>query len=243
MNILLVEDDQLIAQNISNALSYMGYDVLGPYDRGAEAQQALEQETPDLSILDMDLLDDVSGYEVAKTIRKKHSSPIIFVTGLLDDSTRLKAKEVGAFAFLNKPFHERNLFNAIDLAISQTSSYEKTQAQVQKPVNDAYKIKDKVYLKKQDRYEMLRISDILYMEASGHYVVVQTAERQVLASNHLTGLLDQIQHPGLVRVHRSFAVNIENIPDFDEAFVYFHQKSVPISRAYKAVFRDRLNLI
>lgn len=244
MRILLAEDDVLIAQNIENALSYMGYEVVGPFDRGADAIKAFQTESIDIAILDMDLADDVSGYDIAKSAKEHQSVPIIFITALLDDTTRNKVTEVGAFAFLNKPFHERNLFNAIDLAISQMAEAEK-KLELQNPIrpNKTYKINNKIFIKKQEKYVKVEVDDILFMEASGHYVAIQLKNSQVLANTHLTDLLEQINHPNLLRIHRSYAINLENTPDFDEVFMYFSQKNIPISRAYKNELRDRFKLI
>lgn len=244
MRILLAEDDALIAQNIENALSYMGYEVVGPFNKGADAVKAFQTQSIDIAILDMDLADNVSGYDIAKSAQTHQRVPIIFITALVDDATRDRVKEVGAFAFLNKPFHERNLFNAIDLAISQMAEAEKKQ-ELQNPVvpSKTYKINNKIYIKKQEKYVKVLVDDILFLEASGHYVAIQLKSGQVLANTHLTDLLQQINHPNLLRIHRSYAINLENAPDFDEAFVYFTQKSIPISRAYKNELRNRFKLI
>ena len=84
---------------------------------------------------------------------------------------------------------------------------------------------------------------MLFLEASGHYIVVQLENEQVLASSNLSAFLEQLNHPDLVRVHRSYAVNMQNVPDFDDTFIYYEQKAIPISRGYKDAFKQRLNTI
>lgn len=246
MKILIAEDDRMIAQNLSNALKYYGYEILGPFTKGEEALEAYHKDNPDLALLDIELQDELDGMEVAKQIKQHEPIPIIFITAMLDDATRAKAKSLNAHAFINKPFHERNLFNAIDLALSTFSKETRLQEEAKTPdkaieETKAIKIKDRFYLKKNEKYVRVNIEDVLFIEASGHYIVVQLKKEQILASSNLSAFLSQLQHPDLIRVHRSFAVNLQNIPDFDETFFYFPQKSIPISRGFKDDLKKRIN--
>lgn len=244
MKILLAEDDALIGKNIQNALLFYGYEVIGPISTGREAIEKFQEHQPDLAILDVELKDDVNGLQVAEKIKQRDPIPIIFITGLLHDEIRERAKQLNAFAFINKPFHERNLFNAIDMALSDFSRKgeqipEKAEI-IQTPV---IKIKERFYIKKNDKYVRIEVSDVLFLEASGHYIIIQLENEQVLASSNISAFLEQLNHPDLVRVHRSYAVNMHNVPDFDDTFIYYGQKAVPISKGYKEAFKERLNTI
>ncbi|MGB0429606.1 MAG: LytR/AlgR family response regulator transcription factor [Bacteroidia bacterium] len=241
MNILLVEDDPLIGLNIQNALKFMGYIVLGPFVKGNQALAEIAKSDFDLAILDVELKDDISGFDVAREIKKSKSVPVIFITGLLTDATRNEAKSLNAFAFINKPFHERNLFNAIDLAINRFSENDNIQSVNENAKTKPIRIRDRFYVKKNEKFTRINIDDVLFLEASGHYIIVYLENDQLLVSNNLSAFLEELNHSDIIRVHRSFAINIKTIPDFDDAFVYYGQKPVPISRAYKDVIKLHLN--
>lgn len=253
MKILVAEDDVFAASKLCNMLASREYEVIGPARKGAEALQLCAKEEPDLAILDWDLADEINGLQVAQELKAKFNIPVIFVTGRLDEEVKQQAIQLNAFAFINKPFNDRNLLNAIDLAISRFAETQQEQEQQQTETrqeqeqqqteDQAYKFNDKIFVKRNGRYVKVLISDILFIEASRHSVIFHIKTEQVLANSSLSAMLVQVNHPELVRVHRSFAINIANIDSFDDAFVHFPTKSVPLSKSYKASFMKSLNLM
>jgi DNA-binding LytR/AlgR family response regulator len=244
MKILVAEDDVLVSTKLCNALKNRGYHVIGPARKGAEAIVHLNETEPDIAILDWDLADNVNGLEVAQVLKSKFNIPIIFVTGRLEEHVRQLAIAQNAFAFINKPFNERNVMNAIDLAVSQ---YAIKNNELEEPIpsaqESAHLINDKLFVKKNGAYEKMPIGEIFFIEAGGNYATLHTKDGQVLASSRLSALLEQINNPALLRVHRSFAVNMNNLEKFDDSFVYFSEKAIPLSKSYKAEFLNQLKLL
>lgn len=241
MRVLIVEDDILSAQKVKNTLQYKDYQVIGPFNNGRDALEYIDKNEIDLAILDWELADDITGLDIALKVKDKCTAPIIFVTGNEDENVKMKAIEANVFAFLNKPFHERNLLNSIDLAVSKYA--EKSSSAPQTEVDKAFKLDDKIFVKKNGRYFRLMVKEIQFIEASRHYVIIHTANDQVLANASLSAMLSQVNLPSLVRVHRSFAVNITKVESFDDAFIHFQKKSIPFSKTYKQDFFDKLNVL
>lgn len=242
MTILLIEDDALIAQNLKNILLFYNYIIDGPYDSAEAYLNTQPKQVVDLMICDINLAGELNGLQLAEILKKELNIPIIFITAFVDEAIRNQAKVLGAAAFLNKPFNERNLLNSIDLALSSFAKNHQFQAIEQEP-SITHRMADKIYVKKHDRYVKVSLSEIDFIEASGHYTIIYTHNDQIMAGCNISTFLQQCSYTSLIKVHRSFAVNINNIPDFDDTFIYFKQKSIPISKSHKDIFKKRLSLI
>ncbi len=243
MKVLVAEDDVLVSAKMCSALANKNYTVIGPARKGAQAIELCQTNQPDIAILDWDLADNVNGLEVAQVLKSKLNIPIIFVTGRLEEHVRQLAIQQNAFAFINKPFNDRNLMNAIDLAVSSFATKEVEEEPIPSTNQQAYMMNDKIFVKKNGAYIKLPINEILFIEATGNYATLHTNDGQLMASARLSALLEQINNKALLRVHRSFAVNMNNLEKFDDAFVHFPSKSIPLSKTYKADFMNHINLI
>ena len=116
--VLIVEDEKIIALDIKKLLEKMGCEVISIIDNGEDAVEAAGDEKPDLILMDIILKDYMSGIEAANIIYEKYKIPIIYLTALTDDETFLNSQELYPFHFLNKPFDEKELKNAIKSTLS-----------------------------------------------------------------------------------------------------------------------------
>ncbi|MGB0806868.1 MAG: response regulator, partial [Salibacteraceae bacterium] len=92
MKILVVEDEMVIAMNLTLILENLGYEVVGPASNFEEAIEELEVEVPDLAILDVNLEGVKSGIDVANHINDHYSIPFIYLTSNSDSVTVNSAK-------------------------------------------------------------------------------------------------------------------------------------------------------
>lgn len=105
--ILVVDDEQPIADILEFNLKKEGYDVVCAYD-GEEALQKVEEERPDLVLLDV-MLPLRDGMEVCREIRKKYDMPIIMLTAKDTEIDKVLGLEMGADDYVTKPFSNREL--------------------------------------------------------------------------------------------------------------------------------------
>ena len=113
--LLIVEDDMIIAANISLQLCNLGYEVTGIESRGEEAVHHALENKPDIILMDINLKGKITGIETAKEIQKFLDIPIIYLTANVDDATFSKARETHPFAFISKPFNKLDLERIIAL--------------------------------------------------------------------------------------------------------------------------------
>mgnify|MGYP003473637111 FL=1 len=110
--ILIVEDEMIIAANISLQLTTLGYEVTGIIPRGEEALMHFRQNKPDIVLLDIQLKGDLDGIETAKLMQKESEIPIIYLTANADEAHFNKAKSTNPYAFISKPFKKLDLQRA-----------------------------------------------------------------------------------------------------------------------------------
>jgi two-component system, OmpR family, response regulator VicR len=105
--ILVVDDEKPIADILQFNLIKEGYNVICAYD-GDEALQKIEDEVPDLMLLDI-MLPNRDGMEVCREVRKKHDFPIIMLTAKGSEIDKVLGLEMGADDYVTKPFSTREL--------------------------------------------------------------------------------------------------------------------------------------
>ena len=117
ISILIVEDEVVVAMDIARRIKKLGYHVLAMKHNGEEAIHFLEIQTPDLILCDINIGGCIDGIEVATFNQKNKKVPLIFITALSDRATLDRAKKSLPYGYIVKPFNNRDLLTAIELAI------------------------------------------------------------------------------------------------------------------------------
>ncbi len=114
--VYLVEDEPVIASGIVRKLEQLGYAVAGRSSSGESAIRAIDSNPPDLVLMDIKLEGRMDGIETASEIRKRHDIPIVFLTAFTDEATLKRATESEPFGYIVKPFTDRELSGALEVA-------------------------------------------------------------------------------------------------------------------------------
>jgi len=128
IKILVVEDEIIIAMEIADRLSSMGYDVLRIVANGEMAINVVMQDKPDLILMDIMIQGDMDGIDTATKIRKFSDVPVIYLTANADEATLQRAKVSDAFGYLIKPFEEKELNTTIEMALYKHNMEAKLRA-------------------------------------------------------------------------------------------------------------------
>ncbi|HLF72487.1 MAG TPA: response regulator transcription factor [Dehalococcoidia bacterium] len=127
--ILVVEDEAQLRYSLRRSLEEHGYSVREAED-GAGALREVAAFKPDVVLLDL-MLPDMSGVEVCREIRLDHETPIVVLSALGDEKTKVQALDAGADDYLTKPFGMDELFARIRVALRHGSSLRAGQAVVE----------------------------------------------------------------------------------------------------------------
>jgi len=115
--IMVVEDEWIIANDIKNCLVDLGYMVTSIAATGDEAIEQAGQDQPDLILMDIMLKGEMNGIEAAKEIRKHYDIPVIYLTAYDNQYLVEQAKQTDNYGYLLKPFKDKELHIAIDMAL------------------------------------------------------------------------------------------------------------------------------
>ena len=119
--IMIVEDEWIIANDIKNCLVDLGYMVTSIVATGKEAVDAASADKPDLILMDIMLRGEMNGIDAAREIRKNQRLPIIYLTAYDNQYLVEQAKQTDNYGYLLKPFKDRELHIAIDLALHKAA--------------------------------------------------------------------------------------------------------------------------
>ncbi|MFW6360233.1 MAG: PAS domain S-box protein, partial [Spirochaetota bacterium] len=115
--ILVVEDEQIVALDLTRTLESLGYVVLPHVDSGEEALDVISRNSLDLILLDIRLKGEMDGIETARHIRRRFSTPFIFLSTFSDEETLSRAKRTEPYGYITKSSHQNDLHSMIEMAL------------------------------------------------------------------------------------------------------------------------------
>jgi signal transduction histidine kinase len=116
--ILIVEDEWVIALDIKQHLTKLGYSVSGTANSAEKALELVAAAKPDLVLMDIYLQGNKSGIEAADQIRQQFHLPVVFLTAHADEATLTEAIATHPYGYIVKPFEEQELIIAIQVALA-----------------------------------------------------------------------------------------------------------------------------
>lgn len=125
--VLIVEDENIVALDIRRNLRKAGYQTVDIIASGEETLEKIEQLAPDLILMDIHLQGNIDGLDTARAIRKRFSVPVILLTAYADDSTIERAVVSEPFGYIIKPFEQKELKIAIEMALYRHRLEKKLQ--------------------------------------------------------------------------------------------------------------------
>ncbi len=240
VKILIVEDEMIIAANISLQLTQLGYEVTGIIPRGEEALLQVKQNLPDIVLMDIQLKGELDGIDTAQIMQQEHDIPIIYLTANADDSHFEKAKSTHPFAFISKPFKKLDLQRAIELTINHIQLKDLTNSD--RDISP-FILSDCIFVRNHEKMVKVNIKDILHIEAERNYCRIHSKDKEYLLVITLKDLDEKLPQKHFLRIHRSFIVNISQIDEIANTHVVISKKAIPISKALKEELLKRLQTI
>ena len=120
--ILIVDDSPTTSKLIKLHLQNLGYEISSIANTAEDALHLIENNRPDLVLMDIRLGEGMNGIEAADIIMNKFDIPVIYVTSFSDDFTLERAKQSLPYGFINKPFRDKDLRVNIEIALSRKSN-------------------------------------------------------------------------------------------------------------------------
>jgi two-component system, response regulator PdtaR len=250
IKLMIVEDEAIVAMDLSMRLQKEGYEVVGMADNSEEALQLFQEAEPDLVLMDININGSKDGIETAKAIKQIRDVPLIFLTAFSQAEYVDRAKKANPSAYLVKPFNNDSLYTSIEIALHNFALLKQTQPAPPKERDNSDVSKEPLlffnqyfFVKDNYRFTKIAVSDLLYVRADNNYIILVTRDKKITIRISLQAFADTISHQHLVRVHRGYIVNLQNIDSFNDEEIIMGKHEIPIGRTYKDDFLKSFNYL
>ena len=228
MKCLIVEDDMMsrvsllkLCEKISNI------EIVAICEDATCAIEKLQEEEIDLIFLDVEL-PGITGIDLIKEL--DNLPQIIFTTAKKQYAADAFEYKHLVVDYITKPVSLPRLMNAVNKAqnvykIDQVENSEK----------------DYLFIRSEGRVVRINYNDLEFIETVGDYVKFKTTTKQFLVHSSLKNINSKIQHPDIIKVHRSYLINLSKIVDIEDNSILIGKKIIPVSRAHKATLFKRIN--
>ena len=117
VSVLIVEDDGVVARDLQQTLSRLGYDAYAIASSAEEAVAEALKRRPDVVLVDVEMKGTLDGIDAAEILRSRFSIPIVYLTAHADDATDARAKKTEPYGYLLKPVDSAELRSVIEVAL------------------------------------------------------------------------------------------------------------------------------
>ncbi|UJP65366.1 LytR/AlgR family response regulator transcription factor [Mongoliitalea daihaiensis] len=241
IKILIVEDELVIAEDLKDTLEDLGYEVVGIAISCREAMAMIEERSPDLALLDVQIKGGKDGIELAAEINEHYRIPFLMLTSHADIHTINRAKAVNPYGYLVKPFNEKEILAGIELAMSNFA--KKQVKNGNQEGEEEFVLKDSLFVRANGMLVKIKLQDIIYLEADANYTIVNTRNKKFVIRATLKELDSKLDSHRFARIHKSFLVNLEEIDGIQADSIHLAGKEIPISRSQYSWLLHQIKLL
>jgi DNA-binding LytR/AlgR family response regulator len=228
MNCIIVDDDNASISIFKQLAKQVGYlNILQSYSSPLEAISSLRKEDVDVLFLDIEM-PEMNGMDMLKALDNR---PHVILTTSHKDYA-LDAYELNVVDYLIKPLTLPRLVKALTKVKALSDIKDQVSAE-----------KDYFFIKKDSVLTKVPVKDILWIEALGDYVTLNTKDYRFVLHVTLKSVEGKLPANKFVRVHRCYIVHIDNIRTVEDATIFINETSIPIGALYKDNFIKRLNTL
>ena len=215
----LIIDDEPLARRRLRALlkSEADLDIVGECEDGASAIAETRRLSPDLLFLDVQM-PGLDGFDVLEALGPSTRAAVIFVTAY--DEYALRAFDVHAVDYLLKPFDRARLRQAVARVRAIRVDVADVSRRLLALVGDvmASRRLERLVVKSRGRVYFVRVDEIDWIEAAGHYLVLHVAREEHLLRETIKAIDERLDPGQFVRIHRSIIVNIDRVKQLAPTF-------------------------
>ncbi len=223
----IIEDDPVSMSVIQGLAEKSGlFQSISCLDSSSKAVGWLIENPVDLIFLDVEM-PDLTGLELLKSLTNKPA--IIIISS--NPKYAVDAFEYSVTDFLLKPVKDYVRFLT---AVNKVKFKERAEDK---------RTEEELFVKVDSLLMKLNFDDIVWVEASGDYIKIQTSDKVQVVYSTLKKMEEKLPQHKFVRVHRSFLVNISKITNIDSSNLEIHKKIIPISGTYKDDLLKRISVL
>lgn len=241
MNVFVIEDEALYADQLVMLVERAGHAVCGIASNAESTLRLFERSEADMALIDINLAGEMDGLELGKWLKRfKEDILIIFITAHYADAEYFEeAKQLSAYAFLKKPIDEVSLSQTISLAFGYKA---KTTDRKQDAVTEDHRV---LVVKVKSKYIKIDQHDIAYIVAEDKYCVIHLKNgTKHLERTSLKELNKKLSPRLFAQTHRSYIVNLDHVQETDtsEFTIKVDGTYIPLGDTYKDYFLTKFGV-
>jgi len=225
--ILIVEDEQIIAENLRFILNEYKYTSVSVAMDAVEAQNLFEKTPFDLVLMDINLGDDspIDGVDLIQLLSKKYSFVFIYITANADEKTIEKVKSTNPMGYLVKPFINESIYASVEIALNHLIK--------------------QTYFSFVDKgiHRQILLSEITYVKADGSYINIYTLKGKTYFLRISLASLFESYATIFIRIHKSILINKNHIIGYTSQAIKLKTSphiTLPLGRFYKKEFLEKI---
>lgn len=226
---LIIDDEPIAIRVIRNHLSaFSNFEVVAECNNALEAMPILLKEKINLMFCDIQM-PQITGVDFVRSLT--HPPKVIFTTAYRDYA--VDAFELNVVDYLLKPISFERFTKAINHFLEQ-----QPQEQTSPEVGNTAPNREYLFLKADKKHYKVNLTDILYFESLGDYVIAYTTSQKIVTKERISHLSESLEPEKFIQIHRSFIVSIEKIETVGPGFVEINGKKLSVGRNYKPLLNN-----
>jgi DNA-binding LytR/AlgR family response regulator len=227
----IVEDETISRLMIENLAQKTGFlSIKQSFSSSSQALQWLNENAVDLIFLDVEM-PEISGMELLQALIYKPA--VIIISS--NPKYAIDAFQFSVVDYLLKPVNDYGRFLK---AVTKVRSHLKNEMPGSEITSEHH-----LFVRIDSVLHKIAIEDILWIEAFGDYIKIQTKDKLLTIYGTLKKIEERLPTAKFVRVHRSFIVNLEKINNIDSSNLIIDKKIIPISETHKAQLLAKIKIL
>jgi DNA-binding LytR/AlgR family response regulator len=224
---IIVDDDEVCRTSLQKFCGKIDdLEVVATCKSAAQVIELLEEEWADFIFLDIEM-PGISGMELVKSV--VHLPYIIFTTSRIEYASQAFEFKERIVDFIAKPITLPRLIKAVERVRELVVKDHKAKSS------------EDIFIKTDGRIVRIQVDQLLYIETVGDYVMFYTVDTKYMVHSTLKRIDERLQHPQLLKVHRSFIINLSKVVDIEDNTIVINKKVIPVSRQYKPLLLRRID--
>lgn len=247
LNVLVVEDEFLVAADIEESLISLGYKVQNTVASGQAAIDEVKKNLPDIILMDIILKGEMNGIEAATHIQQKHNVPIIYLTANADIGTVEKAKVSLPYGYIIKPFTDKELQTNIEIARFKFENDVKSKIESDQ-FNRFFqqgetKDKSQLIVEAETGLEKIRMEDVYFIEQGDNHCLIHLLGDTILVKSSLDELEKRLPADHFARVSGTHLINTRKVfmAKLPEVIISDKMSVITVEEPYIETLQSKIN--
>jgi DNA-binding LytR/AlgR family response regulator len=241
--ILIVEIEQIIEEEILCRLFEFGHEIVKTVFNSGDALVYLQENDVDIVLIEMDMDEEIAGYELAEILKNQIKKPFIFVSPTIIQTNMERIKKAYPSAILISPSSLQQIHLSITIAINNFGTHDLPKLSSMKESSKLDLLNNCLFLKKKCHFERVNFSNIFWLKAENNYTVIHTIKGDFIYSTVLKNFTEKLPIEQFVRVHRSYIINLSKIEGFEGKMVIIDDERIPIAKNCQKKIFDLLHTV